>query len=217
MSKRTSLFDRFFYLSLVAAIVVIVLTASIGAAPFASAQGGSNVQEFKAARISNWLNIGTDLSVGGNSSVTGNETIAGTLGVTGNTTLGGTLAVTGNTTLTGNATVGGALSTTGANVTGTFARVTPSTVITVTAAGVITPTASFQKITAAGVITDATLSTTGFTAGDTLTIENTGSNSITILDSGAVKLAGNAALGQYDSLRAMFDGTNWIETGRSDN
>ena len=41
------------------------------------------------------------LDVVGNSAISGNETVGGTLGVTGNTTLSGTLGVTGNTTLTG--------------------------------------------------------------------------------------------------------------------
>lgn len=50
-----------------------------------------------------------NLSVAGNSAVTGNETVGGTLGVTGNTTLSGTLAVTGNTTMSASAHVAGSL------------------------------------------------------------------------------------------------------------
>lgn len=96
-------------------------------------------------------------------------------------------------------------------------RTGAGTTITVTAASAITPTASYQPITAAGAITDATLPTSGFLAGQRVTFVNSGSNSITILDSGTSKLAGNAALGQYDSLTVLFDGTNWIETNRSDN
>lgn len=66
----------------------------------------------------------SDLAVGGNATVTGNETVGGTLGVTGNTTLSGTLGVTGATTLTGgisgNTTLTGDFTSTGLVTSGAF-------------------------------------------------------------------------------------------------
>jgi hypothetical protein len=56
------------------------------------------------------------------------------------------------------------------------------------------------------------------TAGDVLTLVNIGSNAITITDTGTLKLSGNAALGQYDSVTLLSDGTNWIQVApESDN
>ena len=58
---------------------------------------------------------------------------------------------------------------------------------------------------------------TAGTAGDLVYIINTGSNTITITDTGTLKLSGNAALGQYDTLLLWSDGTNWIEVAQADN
>lgn len=175
-------------------VYVILFVAMLIAFAIGGAQaGGVNVLAVKALRVRNWANVGTDLAVGGNATVAGD------------------LTATGNVAATGN------VNSTGANVTGTFNRITKNTIITVTAASIITPTGSYQPITAAGVITDATLAASGFTAGDVVTIVNNGSNSITILDTGTAKLASDAALGQYDSLRVIFDGTNWVQISRGDN
>ncbi len=80
----------------------------------------------------------------------------------------------------------------------------------------ITPTGSYQPITAAGAV--GTSSITAMSAGYVLTLVNTGSNTITFTDTGTLKLSGNAALGQYDALKLMSDGTNWIQVApESDN
>jgi len=44
-----------------------------------------------------------------------------------------------------------------------------------------------------------------------------GSNTITLTDTGTLKLGGNAALGQYDSITLLSDGTNWIQVSKADN
>lgn len=80
----------------------------------------------------------------------------------------------------------------------------------------ITPTATYHPITAAGAVGN-TMYTTGFTAGDLVILVNEGANAITITDTGTTMLTGNIALGQYDSLTLLFDGTNWVEVSASNN
>lgn len=90
------------------------------------------------------------------------------------------------------------------------------TVFTITQAGTLTPTGTYQQLTAAGAVSFGSI-VTG-TAGDVLTLVNIGSNTITITDTGTLKLSGNAALGQYDSVTLLSDGTNWIQVApESDN
>lgn len=99
----------------------------------------------------------------------------------------------------------------------TFAQ----TAIAVTDGAVITPTGTYQPLTATGSVT-ATLTTSSdfVTAGDVLILINANStvtSTVNIADSGTAKLTAAAALGQYDSLTLWFDGTNWIELSRADN
>jgi len=87
---------------------------------------------------------------------------------------------------------------------------------TITAGGTITPTGLYHQITAAAA--RGTSSVAGVsTAGRVVTIVNVGSNTITLTDTGTLKLAGNAALGQYDSITLLSDGTNWIQVSKADN
>jgi hypothetical protein len=112
---------------------------------------------------------------------------------------------TGNITATGNVDVGGDL------------NLTPATAITVTDGTVITPTGAYQPLIGSGTITAATVATAAATVGDMVVLINTASATINIADSGAVSLSAAAALGQYDTLTILFDGTAWRETARSNN
>lgn len=89
------------------------------------------------------------------------------------------------------------------------------TAATITQAGTLTPAGSYQQITAAGAVSFGSI--TAGTAGDLLTLINVGSNTITISDTGTLKLAGNAALGQYDTIVLLSDGTNWVQLSKADN
>lgn len=87
---------------------------------------------------------------------------------------------------------------------------------TITFGGTITPTGAYHQITAAAA--RGTSSVAGVsTAGRVVTIVNAGSQTITLTDTGTLKLAGNAALGQYDSITLLSDGTNWIQVSKADN
>lgn len=87
--------------------------------------------------------------------------------------------------------------------------------LTITAGGTITPTGTYQRITAAAA--RGTSSVTGHAAGRILVLVNVGSNTITLTDTGTLKLSGNAALGQYDTITLQSDGTNWIELAKANN
>lgn len=91
---------------------------------------------------------------------------------------------------------------------------TAQTAISVTDGGVITATGAYQPLESAAEVT-ATIAAGD--AGATLVLVNTANTTINIADTGAAKLSAAAALGQYDSLTLISDGTNWIEVSRSDN
>ena len=73
---------------------------------------------------------------------------------------------------------------------------------------------SFQQISAAAT---AGVTVTTLAKGTELTLLNMGSNTITISDTGTTMLESNAALGQYDTLTLISDGTNMVELARSNN
>lgn len=94
-------------------------------------------------------------------------------------------------------------------------RLSPQSALTVTAGGTVSPQGSYQPLTAAGAV--GTSSITAGSAGDVVVFVNTSSNTITFTDTGTLKLSGNAALAQYDTLTLLADGTNWVEIGQTDN
>ena len=180
------------------------------------------------------LTVGKQLDVSGPATFTDDVTVDGTLTATDLVTSSTSLALTGALTVTGPSALNGGLTmdtsaftvadtsgnmaTAGKATIGTFLVLAKATVIAVTAAMAIVPTASFQPLTAAGVITNATLSTSGATAGELVRFVNNSSNSITIGEGSTAKTPSTSvALGQYDSAMFMFDGTYWIEMALSDN
>lgn len=89
------------------------------------------------------------------------------------------------------------------------------TAISVTASSIITPTGEYQPLTSAGAVT-ATMSS-GCTTGRKVHLVNSVNQTITISETATAAIAGNYAMGQYDSLTMLCDGTEWVELARSNN
>jgi hypothetical protein len=113
-----------------------------------------------------------------------------------------------------NTTVTGTLSSTGAVAVGTWLRGVAQSGIVVT--GWITPTGSFQPISAAAWVTP-TLNVSAGASGDMLMLVNTGTPSICLVDTGSVVLSADWTAGQYDTLLLYHDGSRWLELARANN
>lgn len=158
--------------------------------------------------IADKLTVGSDgMTNAGTMAVTGASTLTGAVTMGNSLTVGTSISVDGSTTLTGDVATMADLS-----VADKF-NVAAQTSITMTQAGTLTPTGSYQPITAGGSISFGDI--TAGEAGDLLVLINTSSNTIT--DTGTLKLSGNAALGQYDTITLWSDGTNWIEISETNN
>lgn len=96
-----------------------------------------------------------------------------------------------------------------------FLRLAPNTPISVTQNMTITAQGSYQPLTSAGNVGTAKIARGN--AGDVLLLVNTVNTTITISDTGTLKLGGNRALGQFDTLTLVSDGTNWIERAFTNN
>lgn len=100
-------------------------------------------------------------------------------------------------------------------VTSEYMRYERQAPIAVTMNGTINPTGTYQPLTAAGNVGTSDL--TVLEAGTLLILINESNTTITISDTGVLKLSSNLALGQYDAAVLISDGTNWYEFGASDN
>lgn len=89
------------------------------------------------------------------------------------------------------------------------------TAIAVTDNSTITPTGTFQLLSAAAAT--ATSSITAGTAGQVVIFTNTSTNTIVLTDTGTLMLTGNITLGQYDTLTLISDGTNWLQLSTANN
>lgn len=149
----------------------------------------------------------TTLKSGGQANFNGGSVTVGQASATG--------AVVGaSATITGTAAANALEATTSATV-GTWGIFTKQSNITVTAGGNISPTGTYQPLTAAGAV--GTSDITAGAAGRLLILTNVGTNAITITDTGTIMLGADCALGQYDTLTLLSDGTNWLELNRNDN
>ena len=80
----------------------------------------------------------------------------------------------------------------------------------------IAPTTSYHLLTAGGAVAN-TMSVSGYSKGDVVILVNEAAQTITITDTGTTMLSATYGMAQYDTLSLLFDGTNWLETGRSNN
>ncbi len=120
----------------------------------------------------------------------------------------------GAANFTGNVTTDGTFSADGTITTQAGLSLIPGTAISVTDGSTITPTTAIQELTAAGNV-GASLAACG--DGQVLTLLNLSNVTITITDTGTIKLSGNATLGQWDSLSVVGSGVTCVEVARANN
>lgn len=215
-----------------AALAIIVL-CSVGVASCRTGQLG--VTNFDSITLSDDLVVGDDLSVTGDTTFTG--AVVGTVSndlnganlvidATGNTALRATqdnlpILTLGGTPTAASFTVNDSQGVAALTVRGngelaslrylTAATAAPLAGVASTA---VAPVGLLQPISMA---TAGTVPITIPAAGTIFCVWNTGSETVTIADSGNQILSASGALGQYDSICFFSDGTRAIEFARSNN
>ena len=91
-----------------------------------------------------------------------------------------------------------------------------ATTVTSTGAHTLTPAASLYLYNTASA-SNPTIATADAEAGDLLLIVNIGSQTVTIVDTGATPGGGDIALGGGDAVLFVFNGTIWVTVSLSDN
>jgi len=164
-------------------------------------------------------NLGAGLNVDGSVVITGTSYMKNNIVDDGSLIVYGDVQAISSITVTNNAVVSGTLKSVGtatmsgvASI-GTFARLVPATAITITDNGVLTPTGTYQRVQEAGAVT-VTLATAGRTAGDLLIVENLSAQTVVITDTAYYAAP---SLGQYDTAQFIYDGTEWVQIGASNN
>lgn len=92
---------------------------------------------------------------------------------------------------------------------------TAQTAITVTNGATLTPLGAYQPLRSSGNVGFGAIATGS--AGQLLVLTNQTNTTITITDTGTLKLGGNVALGQNDSVTLISDATNWYQLATSNN
>ncbi len=174
--------------------VALVLTLIVGVA----VNGQAIRNEF------DWL-IAKQLTVLNDATFGDDVAVTDTLAVSGAATLASS-NVTGNESVGGNSSVTGMLAVTGATY------LIPGTPLTVTTGADLTVTGTVLELTAAGT---AAATMPNATDGRLLIVLNTINQTITITETSTAKMAGNFAMGQYDSITFVGSGTVWYEVARS--
>lgn len=128
--------------------------------------------------------------------------------------IGGSLTVTGSTGLIGNVDVTGNLEAVDHLATQAEFYMIPPDAVTVTNGGTITPTGAVVELTAAGAVGAAMAPAVD---GQFLILINTVNQTITISETSTARMAGDFAMGQYDTITLIGQGVTWHEVARSNN
>lgn len=98
-----------------------------------------------------------------------------------------------------------------------FVTTNPSTAISLTMNGWVSPTGTLQPLTSAGAVATSGARIAVQPAGSTLILLNLGGSTITFTETGTLVSAGNIALGANDSATLISNGTNWYQIAASNN
>lgn len=147
--------------------------------------------------------------------VVGDLDVDSTLNVDGTATIDGTITASGSINLADDITMDGALDV-GTTATLPLIVQTLATTVTVTNGSTIATNGDIVPLTAAGNVGTDDISLCE-TAGRVTLFWNASDTTITITETGNLKLSGDAALGQFDTLMLLGDGTNCIELAQTNN
>ena len=128
--------------------------------------------------------------------------------ITGDMNIAGGATVTGNVDVTGNLEVVDHL------LTQAEFYMIPPDAVTVTNNGIITPTGAVVELTAAGTVASSMAPASD---GQFLIMINTANQTITISETSTARIAGDFAMGQYDTITLIGQGVTWHEVARSNN
>lgn len=153
-----------------------------------------------------WVEFWNDVRVRGRLLNDGTAHFLSAVEMDSNLTVDSNLSVGGNLTLTGNLA--------GATLSGAILE---TTVITVTTDGEVDCSdGGLKLLTAAGNVQTSDVTTTT-TEGIRCLLVNEANVTITFTETGALRLSGNAALGQYDTLELISVNSEWIEHAQNNN
>lgn len=223
------------------ALVLAGLALVLAVAPFFFGGGELGTTNFDDLTLSGDLRVGDDLTVVDDLAVTGDTTFTGNVtGVISNDlngaaivldpggsskiqatanfqaiiTLGGTPTAAALKVVDSAGTPAAVIRGNGAAILGPPVAFSTGSPITAVTGTVIAPSAVLQPVSIA---TAGTVPLTIPGAGQYVCFWNTGSQALTVADTGNQILAGNFAMGQYDVLCGFSDGTRFIERSRSNN
>ena len=128
--------------------------------------------------------------------------------------IAGSLTVTGSVAMLGNLDVTGNVEAVDHLLTQAEFYMIPPAAVTVTDGGIITPTGAVVELTAAGAV-GSSLAAAG--DGQFLILINTVNQTITISETSTARMAGDFAMGQYDTITLIGQGVTWHEVARSNN
>jgi len=178
----------------------------VGGASFECADGGSFVVQDGAQLI---VESGGTLVMDGyvTSAVTDlvvaeTATFTGDVGMIDDLVIGGDVDVTGNVEVTDHL------------LTQAELYLIPPAALTVTDGGTIVPTAAVMELSSAGAV-GAEMAAAG--DGQFLILINTVNQTITISETTSARMAGDFAMGQYDTITFIGQGVTWHEVARSNN
>jgi hypothetical protein len=93
------------------------------------------------------------------------------------------------------------------------------TAYAVTDGTTIAPTGTYMRLSSSGTVTASatTAISDGTYGGQVLVLENSTATTINIPDAANTQTSGATALGQYDTLTLIWNGSDWVEMAQADN
>jgi UDP-3-O-[3-hydroxymyristoyl] glucosamine N-acyltransferase len=167
------------------------------------------------------LTVADDLTVSGALVVSDSAAVVGTFGVNGDLNVTDDVVIVDSLTVTGTSALVGNVDVTGNMDVADYLSVSAETYFitgdayTITEGATITPTQTVVEMTAAGAVSATMAPPSG--DGQLAILVNTADQTITLTEDAEARIAGNFAMGQYDTITLVSVGVKWYEVARSNN